>query len=124
EADGVFYRFDTGTRIPAFTSTNLTHWSSAGNVYSAGNYPPDWLEDFRDDHNWTAASNNDPWAPDVIYFGGKYHLYSSNSLFFGDNISCISHLTKTNIASGTWEDQGPIVCTNGSENFNAIDPEV
>ena len=124
EAGGIFYRFDTGLRVPAYTSTNLTHWTSAGNVYSSGAYPPAWLADFRDDHNWDSGDNQDPWAPDVAYFGGKYHLYSSNSLFFGDNISCISHLTKTNIASGSWVDEGPVVCTNGSENYNAIDPEV
>lgn len=124
EANGVYYRFDTGYLIPSFTSTNLTNWTNAGSVYSAQSYPPGWLADFRSDHGWTSAANRDPWAPDVAYFGGKYHLYSSNSLFFGDNISCISHLTKTDIASGSWEDHGPVVCTNGSENFNAIDPEV
>jgi arabinan endo-1,5-alpha-L-arabinosidase len=124
EADGVYYRFDTGLNIPAFTSNNLTQWSSAGGVYSNSTYPPAWLADFRSEHGWTTAGNRDPWAPDVIYFGGKYHLYSSNSLFFGDNISCISHLTKTDISSGSWEDEGPVVCTSGSENFNAIDPEV
>ena len=124
EANGVFYRFDTGRNIPAFTSTNLTTWSATESVYSNANYPPSWLAAFRNDHNWKSGDNADPWAPDVEYFGGKYHLYSSNSLFFGKNISCISHLTKDDIASGTWQDQGTVVCTNGSENFNAIDPEV
>lgn len=122
EANGTFYRYDTGLDIPSYTSTNLTNWSGAGGVYTS--YPPSWLSDFRSDHGWNSGDNRDPWAPDIAYFGGKYHLYSSNSLFFGDNISCISHLSRTSLTSGSWTDHGPVVCTNGSENFNAIDPEI
>ncbi len=124
EADGVFYRFDTGRNIPSFRSTDLRSWQGNGSVYTNSTYPPGWLVDFRNEHGWTSGDNQDPWAPDVIYFGGRYHVYSSNSLFFGRNISCISHLTTSDISSGDWTDHGSVVCTYGSEQFNAIDPDV
>ncbi|HET8933319.1 MAG TPA: arabinan endo-1,5-alpha-L-arabinosidase, partial [Polyangiales bacterium] len=43
---------------------------------------------------------------------------------FGDNISCITHLSTADIASGSWTDSGPVICTKGDEKYNAIDPDV
>jgi arabinan endo-1,5-alpha-L-arabinosidase len=117
--DGTFYALWTGDYIPIATSTNLTDWTSAGSVYG-GNYPS-WSE------QWLSGIPGQefefPWAPDVVYFGGKYHLYSAFSAVFGDNISCITHLTASTMI-GPWTDLGPIICTEGSENYNAIDPDV
>lgn len=120
EANGVFYRFWTGDFIPQATSTNLTHWQNAPSVY--GNDYPAWSD------QWRAGVQNEtfnfPWAPDVSFFNGKFHLYSSFSAKFGDNISCITHLTTDDIASGNWTDHGPVICTQGNENYNAIDADV
>jgi arabinan endo-1,5-alpha-L-arabinosidase len=119
EANGVFYRFWTGNNIPMATSTNLTQWQDGPAVYSGG-YPA-WVS------SWLAGvpgqTFNFPWAPDVSYFNGQYHIYSSFSAKFGDNISCITHLTKSNIAQGSWTDHGPVICTQGNENYNAIDAD-
>lgn len=120
EADGVFYRFWTGPNIPMATSTDLRNWSSGPSVYSGG-YPA-WVSDWLDDiPNQTF---NFPWAPDVSYWNGQYHLYSSFSARFGDNISCITHLTRSSMTSGSWTDHGPVICTQGNENYNAIDADV
>jgi arabinan endo-1,5-alpha-L-arabinosidase len=88
-------------------------------VYTNG-YSP-WVNDWLD--GISGETFNFPWAPDVSYFGGKYHIYSSFSAKFGDNISCITHLSTSNIAQGNWTDHGPVICTQGSENYNAIDAD-
>jgi arabinan endo-1,5-alpha-L-arabinosidase len=119
EANGVFYRFWTGNDIPVATSTDLKHWVNAPSVYKNG-YSP-WVADWLDDIS--GETFNFPWAPDVSYFGGKYHIYSSFSAKFGDNISCITHLSTSDIAQGNWTDHGPVICTQGSEKYNAIDAD-
>jgi arabinan endo-1,5-alpha-L-arabinosidase len=120
EANGVFYRFWTGDNIPMASSTDLKQWQSGSAVYRNGY--PNWVANWRADN--PGNTFNFPWAPDVSFFGGQYHMYASFSAFFGQNVSCISHLTTTNIAAGDWVDHGPVVCTDGSQNYNAIDPDV
>lgn len=115
-----YYRFWTGPHIPAATSTNLTHWTDAPTVY--GNSYPNWVSTWL--ANTPGNTFNFPWAPDVSTFGGKVHLYSSFSAKFGDNISCITHLSTSDIAANAWTDHGPIFCTAGNENYNAIDADV
>jgi arabinan endo-1,5-alpha-L-arabinosidase len=120
EANGTFYRFWTGDNLPTASGPELTEWTNGPAVYRNG-YPTwatDWLADKPDN------TFNFPWAPDVSYFGGKYHLYGSFSAFFGRNVSCINHLTTSDIAAGDWVDQGPVICTDGTQDYNAIDPDV
>ena len=120
EADGKYYRFWTGDNTPSATSTDLGNWSNAPGVYRNGY--PQWSRE------WLAGipgqTFNFPWAPDASYFNGKHNLYVSFSAKFGDNISCITHLTSTDIAAGNWTDHGPVICTKGDEKYNAIDPDV
>jgi arabinan endo-1,5-alpha-L-arabinosidase len=120
EADGVFYRFWTGDDIPMATSTDLHSWASAPAVYRQGY--SDWVRDWLNDN--PGNTFNFPWAPDVSYFGGRHHIYSSFSAFFGQNKSCITHLSSADLASGEWTDHGPVICTDGSQNYNAIDADV
>lgn len=119
-ANGTYYRFWTGDNIPSAKSTNLTNWQNASAVFKNG-YSA-WVDE------WLAGVSgetfNFPWAPDVSYFNGQYHLYSTFSAKFGDNISCITHLTTADIAAGNWTDHGPVICTKGSENYNAIDADL
>lgn len=120
EADGVYYRFWTGDNLPMASSTDLLSWTAGPAVYRNGY--PDWSRDWLADV--PGETFNFPWAPDVSFFNGKYHLYSSFSAKFGDNISCITHLTTDDIASGEWTDHGPVICTEGDEPYNAIDADV
>jgi arabinan endo-1,5-alpha-L-arabinosidase len=120
EANGVFYRFWTGDNIPMASGTALTQWTNGPAVYRNG-YPT-WVADWRATN--PGNTFNFPWAPDVSYFGGQYHLYASFSAFFGRNVSCINHLTTSDIAAGNWVDHGSVICTDGSQDYNAIDPDV
>ncbi|ADO72201.1 family 43 glycosylhydrolase [Stigmatella aurantiaca] len=49
--------------IPMLKSTDLVDWTYAGDAFTA---PPEW-----------AQPTTDLWAPEIEYFGGKYHLYYS-----------------------------------------------
>ncbi len=120
QVDGTFYRFWTGDFIPMATSSDLAHWSDAPPVYDDGYSPwvSEWLSGIA------GETFNFPWAPEASFFGGQVHLYSSFSAQFGNNISCISHLSTDNIAAGEWTDHGPVICTDGDENYNAIDADV
>jgi len=115
-----YYRFWTGDYIPMATSTDLTDWDNAPSVYD-GAYPS-WVDP------WLAGvpgeTFNFPWAPDVSSFSGEVHIYSTFSAIFGDNVSCISHLSTPNLGQTAFTDHGPVVCTEGSEDYNAIDADV
>jgi arabinan endo-1,5-alpha-L-arabinosidase len=115
ESDGVFYLWQTGLHVPAKTSTDLMQWQGAPAAFSAN---PAWVA--RE-----VPEAEDLWAPDVSFFGGKYHLYYSASSFTS-NYSCIGHATRDSLASGSWSDHGQVVCSNHGSNddWNAIDPNV
>jgi arabinan endo-1,5-alpha-L-arabinosidase len=112
--DDVFYEHQTGPRVPGKTSRDLMSWEGAPSALGGRN--PDWVA--RE-----VPEARDLWAPDLSFFGGKYHLYYSASSF-GSNSSCIGHATRDSMKEGAWADQGPVVCSNhGSrDDWNAIDP--
>ncbi len=113
-----FYVLWTGEHIRRATSRDLLSWRETSPIY--GSYPSwsvSWLTGIPNE------TFNFPWAPDVSYFGGRYHIYASFSAIFGDNISCITHLTADTMA-GPFVDHGPVICTEGNEHYNAIDPDV
>ena len=111
--NNTIYLFATG--LSAKTSTNLTSWQNASNPL---NPRPAWVA-----QNVPGATNL--WAPDISFFGGTYHLYYAASTF-GSNKSCIGHATKADIATGSWADQGTVICSNmgTSDNWNAIDANI
>ena len=113
EENGTFYLFSTGEGVQVRTSTDLHAWTSAGQVFAT---KPAWI-------TTTAASDpNALWAPEVAYFGGKYHLYYAASSF-GSQSSCIGHATRTSLATGNWTDLGAAtICSTAADNWNAIDP--
>jgi arabinan endo-1,5-alpha-L-arabinosidase len=111
-SNSTYYEFQTG--LGAKTSTNLTTWSAAAVPFTA----PAWLKD-------DVPGVTDLWAPDISYFNGQYHLYYAGSTF-GSNRSCIGHATRASLSSGSWTDQGAVICSNvgTTDNWNAIDPNV
>jgi arabinan endo-1,5-alpha-L-arabinosidase len=117
QADGRFYLFSTGNNIGAKTSTNMLQWQGTSDVFTA-NTRPAWLAQ-------AVPGVSNLWAPDISFFGGQYHLYYSASTF-GSNRSCIGHLTRASLATGSWADQGQLICSNVTtkDNWNAIDPNV
>jgi arabinan endo-1,5-alpha-L-arabinosidase len=119
EAAGTFYMFHTGTNVGAKTSSDLRQWANAPTVFTNATRPA-WLVEQVPD------VEPNLWAPDISFFGGKYHLYYSVSSF-GSNRSCIGHLSRESLSTGSWTEHGPVICSNTgatSENWNAIDPNV
>ena len=67
------------------------------------------------------------WAPDISYFNGLYHVYYAGSAF-GSNTSVIGLATNTTLDSTDpnyqWVDQGAVLGSNSTDDFNAIDPNI
>jgi arabinan endo-1,5-alpha-L-arabinosidase len=67
------------------------------------------------------------WAPDVSFFNGLYHVYYAAS-GFGANHSLIGLVTNTTLDSTDpnykWVDQGIVLSSQTTDNFNAIDPNI
>jgi arabinan endo-1,5-alpha-L-arabinosidase len=101
----------TGPGLPGKVSQDMQDWDAAPRAFASN---PSWIAS-------EVPAATDLWAPDISYFGGQYHLYYSASSF-GSNRSCIGHATRASLASGSWSDQGPVVCSRTSDNWNAIDP--
>jgi arabinan endo-1,5-alpha-L-arabinosidase len=109
-----YYLFATGGTLAVRSSTDIMNWRNAGNVLSA---VPSWV---------TTALGTTPgslWAPDISYFNGQFHVYYAGSTF-GSNSSVIGLATTASLASPSWVDQGLVIQTKTTDNFNAIDPNV
>lgn len=65
------------------------------------------------------------WAPDISYVSGRYRLYYSVSTF-GSNRSAIGLATSPTLDPAKpdyrWRDEGMVVASRPSDDFNAIDP--
>ena len=114
EHEGTVYMWQTGPRLPGKTSQDLLEWSGAPSALGASN--PTWIAS-------EVPGATDLWAPDVSRFGDRFHLYYSASTF-GSNHSCIGHATRESLTTGSWIDQGPVVCSDDGDDHNAIDPNV
>ncbi len=117
--NGVYWLFHTGHGVPIRRSTDLVTWDTAGRVFAANT--PAWAS--------TAVPGVEfPWAPDISYFNGRWHLYYSLSTF-GSQRSAIGVATNATLdprdARYRWEDQGVVVTSApGVSDFNAIDPNL
>jgi arabinan endo-1,5-alpha-L-arabinosidase len=113
----VFYLFTTGNGIPMRRSTDLYHWERIGSAFSTA---PKWAVD-----EFPRAGNQ--WAPDISHFGGSFHLYYAISRF-GRNRSCVGQATNKTLDPKSpeyqWVDQGKVIETQTTDNWNAIDPNV
>lgn len=117
-----YYVFATG-RAPGGgqfairCSSNLTEWKHCGHVFDE---VPGWI---RADNPKT----RDLWAPDISWFNGKYHLYYAYSSF-GVNTSGVALATNDTLdpqsPSYHWKDDGLVLKSVASDDFNAIDPNI
>jgi arabinan endo-1,5-alpha-L-arabinosidase len=120
-----YYVFSTGEEyglnqgnIQIRKSTDLVNWELVGTVFST---IPDWVG--------TTIGGIPPnlWAPDISYFNGKYHLYYAGSRF-GTNNSVIGLATNTTLDPASpdyrWIDDGLVIRSTPSDNWNAIDPNL
>ena len=114
---GTFYLFSTRAGISIRCSTDLVEWRLCGDVFA---HLPEWA--VKDVPNLRGL-----WAPDVSYFNGKYHIYYSASTF-GSNRSSIGLVTNQTLDPTSdkyrWVDQGKVIGSNPSDDWNAIDPNI
>jgi arabinan endo-1,5-alpha-L-arabinosidase len=111
--DGGYLLANTGTNVALKTSSDLKTFRDAGSAFPGG-------------ASWTTPytkGDKNLWAPDLSYRNGKYYLYYSASTF-GSNRSAIFLATSVTGASGGWTNQGMVVESQTSDNFNAIDPNL
>ena len=112
---GVWYEMQTGPGIYGKYSLDGLYWNGLPAVFPNGlswwkNYVPN-------------QSGIDVWAPDLRHYRGRVWLYYSISTF-GSRVSAIGLASAPSIASGQWRDDGLVIATNNSHNYNAIDPDL
>lgn len=115
--------FATGVENAPDEGTPRTKTSPDGLAWTeSGPLPgglPDWIEEEL------GYRPRNLWAPSVFAGNGTVYLYYSASTF-GSNESAIGLMTNQafdpkNPTEG-WQDQGMVVRSQGSDDFNAIDP--
>jgi arabinan endo-1,5-alpha-L-arabinosidase len=122
EVDGVQVAFGTGVEgagdrgaIRVKTSPDGLVWTDAGTI---GRGVPAWVEPT------IGSVPPNIWAPHVFVRGERIYLYYAVSTF-GVNVSALGLITNDalNPADPTagWVDQGVVLQSNRSDNFNAID---
>lgn len=103
--------------LPILCSSDKVTWTRCGQVF---NTLPKTISTMF-------PSLTTLWAPDVSYFNGLYHVYYAASAF-GTNTSAIGVATSPTMdptdPSYQWTDQGIVLTSTTSSNFNAIDPNI
>lgn len=103
----------TGDNISLKTSADRIAFAGAGSAFPSG---APWTT------SYTAGSRS-LWAPDLSYRNGRYYMYYAASTF-GSNHSAIFLATSSTGASGSWANQGLVIESRTTDNFNAIDPNL
>jgi arabinan endo-1,5-alpha-L-arabinosidase len=114
-----YWIFYTGRGVPSYHSTDLVKWEPGPDVFTNA---PAWVAQAVPANHWMYY-----WAPDVIHLGDHYLLYYSVSSF-GKNQSAIGVATNPTLDPADpqfhWMDQGIVVQSTNTDNFNTIDPAV
>jgi arabinan endo-1,5-alpha-L-arabinosidase len=117
KAGDTYYVFSTRAGISVRCSKDLVNWRLCGDVFA---HLPQWA--VKD-----VPGLRGLWAPDVSYFNGRYHLYYSCSTF-GSNRSSIGLVTNATLDPASdafkWEDQGKVLGSETTDDWNAIDPNI
>jgi arabinan endo-1,5-alpha-L-arabinosidase len=120
KCDDTYWIYGTGRGPHAMYSTDLVHWTEGQTPLPEGTFPS-WVLTYVPDFEGHF------WAPDCFYMDGEYHLYYSCSSW-GSTVSCIGLLTGKSLNPGSpdygWTDEGLVVASNASSNYNCIDPAI
>lgn len=114
EYGGAFHVFTTGKGIQHLRSEDHERWQRLTPVI--GEAPAWWAQAVP------AHRGLDVWAPKVFALKGRYWLLYSISTF-GKNRSAIG-LTSSESLDGPWRDEGLVVRSVETDDFNAIDPDL
>lgn len=114
-----YYLFCTGDGIPLRQSPDMQNWRIQ--------FPPRILAHIPDWALEMVPGATNIWAPDISYYNGKFHLYYSVSTF-GSNRSVIGLATTNTLHFGAdgygWVDEGLVLESVRSGNYNCIDPNL
>jgi arabinan endo-1,5-alpha-L-arabinosidase len=120
KCDSIYWIFTTGRGPYAMYSNDLIEWTAGKTPLTPGSFPS-WVT------NYVPGFDGHFWAPDCFYMNGLYHLYYSCSSW-GSTVSCIGLLTSKSLnpesADYAWTDEGVVVFSTGSSNYNCIDPAI
>lgn len=106
--DGFWYAYATSDALragdeyhllPMARSNDLVHWKYVGDTFTEGT-APDWMD------------VPEMWAPDIAFFGGKYHLYYvvTETTVTPDEFDTAIGVAAASTPSGPWIDSGrPLV---------------
>ena len=118
-----YYVFSTdagsvGSYLQIRCSGDKVNWTPCGHIFDT---IPAWV-------TTKVSGIAGLWAPDVSYFSGLYHVYYAGSTF-GTNTSVIGLVTNktldaTDVANYQWMDQGEVLSSQSTDDFNAIDPNL
>ena len=110
-----YYIFSTN--IQEISSKDLKNWKLEAPVKTDFKWISKYVPHFR---GWS-------WAPDILYYQGKWHMFYASSAG-GRNTSAIGHMTRSTLDTGSkekWKDCGEIIHSAPMQNnWNAIDPNV
>lgn len=113
--NGTWWVFQTGPGIYGKWSSNGIDWNPAAAIFPNGLR---WWSQYVPGHDGL-----DVWAPDLKFYNGRAWLYYSISTF-GSRVSVIGLTSTASIAGGNWRDDGLVINTTNSNNYNAIDPDL
>lgn len=113
-----YWVYATGVGLKSLRSKDLINWEFGPRVFER---PPGWTP-------FVVRGNRGYfWAPDVIQVKERYLLYYSVSAW-GKNISAIGLASNTTLDPADpafrWKDEGIVIRSNSTDDFNAIDPSV
>ncbi len=117
QENGTYYIFSTGHGVPIRSSPDLKNWELSGRIFE-NEAVPDWAAEM-------IPGTRFPWAPDVSYFNGRFHVYYSISTF-GSQRSVIGLATSPTLDPDSpdyhWTDHGMVIDSKPErDSFNAID---
>jgi len=106
--------FGSGGDLPIRATSDLSVVTDEGAAFVQ---PPEWVA--------TLVPNAKGfWSPEIAFFGGAFHLYYAVSTL-GSSRSCIGHATRDQLGAGSaWLDQGAVICSSLTDDWNAIDPNL
>ncbi|MFT3734287.1 MAG: glycoside hydrolase family 43 protein [Rhodocyclaceae bacterium] len=111
-----WWEMHTGQGIQVkYSNDNGVTWTGTPQIFVSR---PSWWKTYVPDH-----SGLDVWAPDVNTYNGRTWVYYSISTF-GKNTSAIGLVSASSIAAGSWRDDGMVIRTTSSNDYNAIDPNL
>ncbi len=109
-----YYVFSSGARIVVICSQDMVNWEWCYRVFDQ---PPAWVRQ-------AVPGVGDLWAPDISYFDGQWQLYYAGSTM-GSRDSVIGLATNVTLDPNSpdyqWVDEGEVLRTRTSDDWNAID---